>query len=355
MKRIWPIIFSTFITLLSHPGICRAQKLNDSLLSTFYNKALSYYFSDSLVLLHQAKFDYILMKTELNPAGLIKHLGAKEVHYFSAKADLHAQLTKPLRKNTGRSLYWISHTLSGKNTIDVDIGGWTIEEVRRKSISLGAWCGGTMGYIPLMRFVFDPSSSSWSETSREAEIKWERKQKETKTQFITIFKDLQYDRNLNNRLFSKTDTFRDSLYLHAGLSDYFNVPIRAKVYTSGDCYADTLLFCNCMKQHDSTIITISGPSMCCFNELTLILLNGKFSSAFRFSYDVSPADVHLFPIRQTLVLKNDIFTSGALIEGYFDFSGLGNYSGNERRDLTTEEKRHGFSGNAQGFFKCRIE
>ena len=69
---------------------------------------------------------------------------------------------KPFKINNGRNIYWVNHKIIQQDTIDINIGGWTIESVTKKTMSLGAWCGGTMGYIPDGRFIFDKEKKTWT-------------------------------------------------------------------------------------------------------------------------------------------------------------------------------------------------
>jgi hypothetical protein len=163
MKTRQLIIFLFFL-----PTISFGQNLSDSLLATFYNKTLSYYFSDSTTYHDQKIFGCILLKTEFDSSKLTKFIGPNRLSYFNSNSSEHSVLDKPLKKNKGRNIYWINHKLIGIDTVDINIGGWTIEEASRKKLYLAAWCGGTMGYIPDGRFIYDKPSDKWTfTTSRE--------------------------------------------------------------------------------------------------------------------------------------------------------------------------------------------
>ena len=156
MKTRLLIIFSFFL-----PTISFGQHLNDSLLATFYNKTLSYYFSDSTNNYDQNVFSSILLKTEFDSSKLVKYIGPKKLTYFNSNSSEYSVLDRPLKKNKGRRIFSITHKFFGQDTVDIDIGGWILEEVSRKKLNLAAWCGGTIGYIPTGRFVYNRTSGNW--------------------------------------------------------------------------------------------------------------------------------------------------------------------------------------------------
>jgi hypothetical protein len=149
------------VFLIILPTISFGQNLNDSLLVTFYNKTLTYYFSDSIPHPDQKKFACLLVKTDFQTARLIKSIGPNKFKYVNDNTHQNKVLVWPYRRNNGRSLYWINHKLIGNDTLDVNIGGWTLEQVRRKKMNIAAWCGGTMGYIPTGRFIYNKVTGIW--------------------------------------------------------------------------------------------------------------------------------------------------------------------------------------------------
>lgn len=104
----------------------------------------------------------------MNSSGLLKNLGRNKFFYFNDNTPEYSLLIKPYKKNVGRNIYWINHKLYTSDTIDVNIGGWTIETASRKELGLAAWCGGDMGYIPDERFIFNKFNGTWvTVTSKE--------------------------------------------------------------------------------------------------------------------------------------------------------------------------------------------
>ena len=151
----------TILLLIALPNISFGQIVNDSLLATFYNKTLSCYFPDSITKKDQLRFGNILVNTDFDSQYLIKTIGENKLKYFNDSTPIHAALKKPHKKNKGRSVYWITHKAIGTDTIDVNIGGWTVLKFKHRQLHLAAWCGGDMGYIPEGRFVFDREKRSW--------------------------------------------------------------------------------------------------------------------------------------------------------------------------------------------------
>jgi hypothetical protein len=151
----------TILWLIALPNISFGQIVNDSLLATFYNKTLSCFFPDSITHKDQLRFGNVLVKTDFDAKYLIKTTGKINLKYFNDPTPVHAVLKKPHKKNKGRSVYWIKHKTIGTDTIDVNIGGWTVLKYQHRHLHLAAWCGGDMGYIPEGRFIFDKEKRNW--------------------------------------------------------------------------------------------------------------------------------------------------------------------------------------------------
>lgn len=154
------------ILIIILPTVSFGQDINDSLLTTFYNKTITLYFSDTSSN-HKIKFDNILLQTDFDTLGLIKNSGLHKFKYFDSKTNKHSVLDRPFKINNGRHIYWVDHKIIQQDTIDINIGGWTIESVTKKRMSMSAWCGGPMGYIPDARFIFDKEKKTWKFISGE--------------------------------------------------------------------------------------------------------------------------------------------------------------------------------------------
>lgn len=118
------------------PTVLFGQEINDSLLTTFYNKTISIYFSDSSYR-HNPKFDSVLIETNFDTSGLIKNLGLCKFKYFDSTISIVSVLDKPLQVNDGRGYFWVGHTILSQDTVDLIIGVWTIEYKSRKKFNIG--------------------------------------------------------------------------------------------------------------------------------------------------------------------------------------------------------------------------
>lgn len=173
-------------------------------------------------------------------------------------------------------------------------------------------------------------------------------------QTMPIMGTITYNDTLSNVLFNKTDSIKDKIWLDSGL-DYYNKPINARAVPTGDFAYDTLLFCDCLKKHDTLIVTLSAPSACCYNLLVLKLINNSFTSSVFASVDISPSTVFMYPVQQTLMLKQPIVNTN-LVQGYIYFNGQGKYQRSRAvQKLTRTNKKAIFKEQIQGYFKCKIK
>jgi hypothetical protein len=154
------------ILIIILPKVSFGQDINDSLITTFYNKTIALYFSETSFS-NKTKFERILLLTDFDTIGLIKYSDLNKFKYFDSKTNKHSVLDHPFKINNGRNIYWVNHKILEQDTIDINIGGWTIENVTKKTMSLSAWCGGTMGYIPDGRFIFEKEKKTWTFVSRQ--------------------------------------------------------------------------------------------------------------------------------------------------------------------------------------------
>ena len=150
------------LLILSSPRISWGLGPSDSLLATFYNQTLTSYFSDTTRHKDQSKYGSILMQTDLDTSKLVKTIGKFKLQFYRSTTSEYEVLQEPYENNQGRSIYVISHQSLGKDTIDINIGGWTLEKINKSEIELALWCGGTMGYLPAARFIYNSENESWT-------------------------------------------------------------------------------------------------------------------------------------------------------------------------------------------------
>jgi hypothetical protein len=154
-------IIYLFILPLFLPTVSLGQTLSDSLLAVLYNQTLTSYFPDTLPNKDGKKFGYIIIQTDFDVSKLIEKNGVNKFKFINSRTRKQAVLNKPLKTNRNRKIYWIKHNVYGRDTIDVNIGAWEIEDVNKKRISLSVGCGGDMGYIPDGRFIFNSNNNTW--------------------------------------------------------------------------------------------------------------------------------------------------------------------------------------------------
>ncbi|MDI1255493.1 MAG: hypothetical protein PSV16_05285 [Flavobacterium sp.] len=166
------------------------------------------------------------------------------------------------------------------------------------------------------------------------------------SQKAELFNAIDYDEKLENELFYTKEALKDSILSE----EYYNKPINANCFVSGDFLDNSLLFCDCIKKNDTITIVLNSPVVCCFNELTIKITQNKFTSFLYQSYDISPAHVLFKPTKQQLILRNN---NDDFIEGYINFEGKGKYE-EVRGNLSKKEKAHFFRNKANGYFKCKV-
>ena len=171
---------------------------------------------------------------------------------------------------------------------------------------------------------------------------------------VDLFEPIQYDEKLTNVLFSKSDSIKDSVYIDSGLP-YFNMPINSNCFTSGDFGDDTLVFCEGERKNDTLFVELTNPTVCCFYNLKIKIVDGKFSTNLVCSYDVSPANAFFVPVKQKLIIKEVSTKSIDMLEGYILFEGKGKYLEDLHSKLAEKDKQETFSQNVEGYFKCRIK
>jgi len=160
------LIFTAYCDLFS-------QSITSSRLDSFYVQTINDYFNgDSL---NDLSENYFVLKDSV-PEGIIEYFSNSNIHFIS-DSESH-----PLIKaDSIKSLYWIRQKNISQDTIDISIGGWTVDFERvlklkktdgklrliTKIYNFSAWCGGTLGYIPQGRLVFNSQSSSWQYISEK--------------------------------------------------------------------------------------------------------------------------------------------------------------------------------------------
>jgi len=141
-----------------------AQNVSDSLLVEFFNKTFNdhfnhYAFSEyfNYYFLGQKKLmkDFYILKDSSMPEGVTTDYANFKFHFIDKP-----QAYPLIKKGEIVALFWAKSKHISVNTIDIVIGGCSVE-FKNGEYFFGAWCGGTFGYVPQGRFIYDNASGEW--------------------------------------------------------------------------------------------------------------------------------------------------------------------------------------------------
>jgi len=118
------------------------------------------------------KYDQILSSgwkyVELNEYGnRIKNLNVSDRYKFLTNEEL---IKLSLKRNENISVIRLTHNIISKDTIDINFGTVTVNAKRQihfnhglrfRKANFAIDCGGTNGYRPDMRFVFNEEKKNW--------------------------------------------------------------------------------------------------------------------------------------------------------------------------------------------------
>ena len=156
--------FIFFITLLiSCSG--KSQVIDKSLLLSFYIKHINYTYSDSFLEQQQKKYNFILVLNDLKNEIKIKD-GEKIFFFIPDTCHLVNFMVNPFKKNVGRIILKIKHSLISQDTIDIYDSNINVNEaIKRKgkriwNISNNS-CKGGCGYIADGRFIYSNEEKKW--------------------------------------------------------------------------------------------------------------------------------------------------------------------------------------------------
>ncbi|HET7119263.1 MAG TPA: hypothetical protein VFI29_22400, partial [Hanamia sp.] len=163
---------ATFILTLFLFDTSFGQKYPQALVDSFCNLTIDYYYNDfAKPLDSNATLSYKPSNPYILRSELTKHLKTQFPNFTVQYVTQQEALEEIARtKNRSGALEQISVT-QNQDTINVDIGGWTIQVTKVKykkgkpipfHSNFSASCGGTLGYIPTCRFIYDSITNSWT-------------------------------------------------------------------------------------------------------------------------------------------------------------------------------------------------
>ena len=146
-------------------GSLHSQNLSDSLLINFFDRT----FSDYFLGLNSQKKDFYILKDS------IPEKVATDYEKFTLHLVDYTQAYPLIKEKKISSLFWARKKQINTNTIDIVIGGWSVNyervfriqkiEGKRKLIlrnyNFVAWNGGTLGYIPQGQFIYNTEMQNW--------------------------------------------------------------------------------------------------------------------------------------------------------------------------------------------------
>ncbi|MEA4937928.1 MAG: hypothetical protein VB102_15015 [Paludibacter sp.] len=174
MKKLTTILILMVICF----GDLYSQELSDSLLIDFFNKTFNDYYQQR----DSVTKDFYILKDSI-PEKVTTDFNNFKLHLVD-----YSQAYPLIKKNKISALYWARYKQISTDTIDIVIGGWTVNferafrikkiDGKRKLIlnnyNFAAWCGGTLGYIPQGRFIYNTELKSWSYLTEICLIKEKR-------------------------------------------------------------------------------------------------------------------------------------------------------------------------------------
>lgn len=177
-------ILKVIIFLLLASNSSFGQELRESQLIDFFDMTFKDYFNSKDSTIH----DYYILSDSV-PSGIKTDYDKFKIHLID-----YNQAYPLIKKDIISSLYWARCRQISADTIDIVIGGWSVnfERVFRiqnidgkrkivtKNYNFAAWCGGTLGYIPQGRFLYLTELDKWNYVTEKTII--DNKLKKYKTE-----------------------------------------------------------------------------------------------------------------------------------------------------------------------------
>jgi hypothetical protein len=140
-----------------------SQKVTDSLLCSFLHQTLYSFFEDSMIINEQNDFKNVLIEIDFDIDCLPKNIKDFKFEYLlSNKENELKKYLEPLKNGQSRMLYRLRYKPLSTDTIDVTISSSEIYKDKETGYKIAMLCGGTMGYIPQGRFIYDEKRDEWN-------------------------------------------------------------------------------------------------------------------------------------------------------------------------------------------------
>lgn len=168
--------FATLVWIFFLRATSFGQPYPQALVDSFCNVTIEYYYTDYVKAMdsveYQAYMPAFILKSELT-----SNLKSKFTDFTVRYVTHHEALEEFVkRENKSGSLAKLFVTQL-QDTINIDIGGWSVRVTKVKfkkgkpiavRSNSAVSCGGTLGYIPTCRFIYDRTTETWTrQTDRE--------------------------------------------------------------------------------------------------------------------------------------------------------------------------------------------
>jgi hypothetical protein len=168
---------SILILILISFGDVYSQDLSDKNLTDFFNQTFKDYFGQRDSLKKESQEYYILRDSVTTDI-------VTEYENFKFHLIDNTESYPLIKKGKISALFWAKYKQISIDTGDIVIGGWSVNfervfriqkvEGKRRVIlrnyNFAAWCGGTLGYIPEGRLVYDYELGDWKYLTQKSVI-----------------------------------------------------------------------------------------------------------------------------------------------------------------------------------------
>lgn len=139
-----------------------SQELNRETIVDLYNQTFMDFFSKKASSTESIEF---FIQTDSSQINIQTDFDDFKIHFVTEEES-----KRLIKKNKISELYWTKINEISKDTIDLKIGGWTVDYKRKffnGNFTFAAWSGGTSGYVPQGRFIYNHKTQNWKFNSEK--------------------------------------------------------------------------------------------------------------------------------------------------------------------------------------------
>jgi hypothetical protein len=130
-----------------------SQNMNTESVLEIYNQTFLDFFSNKAK--HTESKEFFIL-SDSSHQNIKTDFEDFKIHFITEEES-----KKLIKKNKISELYWTRIEKISKDTMDCFIGGWTVDYKRKLfkgNFTYAAWCGGTSGFLPKGRLVYNSKS-----------------------------------------------------------------------------------------------------------------------------------------------------------------------------------------------------